>query len=131
MASIVPPRARTSRPFRRLGLIAAGVATSLVLMGASLAALTGNVLSVSHWSNSHDQATKGQLLPEIPSRPALGGGTAARGQAPPHNDDGRAGGTPPLAAPAGPPPPPPIRGTPVAPPPPPPPRARRRRAPPR
>src|SRR3954470_21237136 len=73
MASIVPRRVRSSRSFRRVGLIGAGVATSLVLMGASLAALTGNVLSVTHWSASHDSAIKGQILPEIPSRPALGG----------------------------------------------------------
>src|SRR4051794_15371486 len=102
MASIVPPRARTSRPFRRLGLIAAGVATSLVLMGASLAALTGNVLSVSPWSNSHAQPTRGQPLPETPSRPALGGGTAAGGQAPANSDDGRAVAPPPLAVTAAP-----------------------------
>src|SRR3954470_1788983 len=102
MASIVPPRARTRRSFRRLGMIAAGVATSLVLMGASLAALTGNVLSVTHWSDSHDEATKGQLLPEIPSRPALGGGTAAGGQSPTGSDDQQTASTPPSAATAAP-----------------------------
>src|SRR4051795_3480709 len=102
MASIVPPRARTSRSFRRLGLIAAGVATSLVLMGASLAALTGNVLSVTNWSNSHDEATKGQLLPEIPSRPALGGGTAARGTSPTERGDSQASATPTQAVTAAP-----------------------------
>src|SRR3954453_19296689 len=75
MASIVPPRARSSRTVRRFGLITAGVATSLVLMGASLAALTGNVLSVTHWSASHDPTIKGQILPEIPSGPTLGGAT--------------------------------------------------------
>src|SRR5690349_18947602 len=77
MASIVPPRARTSRSFRRLSLIAAGVATSLALMGASLAALTGNVLTVTHWSSSHDESTKGQLLPDIPQRSTPGTATAS------------------------------------------------------
>src|SRR3954468_6450634 len=98
MASVVPPRARTSRPLRRLGPIAAGVARSLVLMGASLAALTGNVLSVTNWSASHDEATKGQLLPEIPSRPAAGGSTAAAGgQSAPRSGDDQASATPPPA----------------------------------
>src|SRR3954447_14323738 len=99
MASIVPPRARTSRSFRRLGLIAAGVATSLVLMGASVAALTGNVLSVTHWSSSNDEATKGQLLPEIPTRQAPGGGTLAAGG---QSADEQAAATPPPAATAAP-----------------------------
>src|SRR4051794_41983140 len=106
MASIVPPRVRTSRSFRRFGLIAAGVATSLVLMGASLAALTGNVLSVTNWSSSHNEATKGQLLPEIPSRQVAGGGTtAAGGQSTPPTGAGQA---PPPPPPPTPPPPPPL-----------------------
>src|SRR4051794_7877385 len=103
MASIVPPRVRTSRSFRRFGLIAAGVATSLVLMGASLAALTGNVLSVTNWSSSHNEATKGQLLPEIPSRQAAGGGTtAAGGQSTSPSGDEQATATPPPAITAAP-----------------------------
>src|SRR4051794_18093037 len=114
MASIVPPRARTSRPFRRLGLIVAGVATSLTLMGASLAALTGNVLSVTHWSNSHDQATKGQILPEIPSRPAITGGTTAVGQTPANSADQNAAPTPPSSVAAAPTPLPTTGGASVA-----------------
>src|SRR3954453_15298531 len=103
MASIVPPRVRASRSVRRLGLIAAGVATSLVLMGASVAALTGNVLSVTHWSSSNDEATKGQLLPEIPTRQAAGGGTlAAGGQSASGSADEQAAATPPPAATAAP-----------------------------
>src|SRR3954470_17749101 len=102
MASIASPRARTSRSFRRLGMIAAGVATSLVLMGASLAALAGNVLSVTHWSNSHDRATKGQLLPEIPSRPVLVGGTAAGGTSSNAGGDRKASATPASAVTAAP-----------------------------
>src|SRR3954451_24961959 len=116
MASIVPPRARTSRPFRRLGLIAAGVATSLVLMGASLAALTGNVLSVTHWSNSHHEPTRGQLLPEIPSGPSAGGATtAATGKEPRKgSDDQQAATTPPSGVTAAPTPLPTTAGLSVA-----------------
>src|SRR3954447_5126748 len=102
MASIVPPRARTRRSFRRLGMIAAGVAPSLVLMGASLAALTGNVLSVTHWSNSHDEATKGQLLPEIPTRPVVREANAAKGETPARSGDQQAISTPPPAVTAAP-----------------------------
>src|SRR3954453_4991629 len=103
MASIVPRRAGSIRSFRRLGLITAGVATSLVLMGASLAALTGNVLSVTHWSSNHDQVTRGQILPEIPSRPTLGGVTVtAGGQTTSGRDDKQAAATPAPAATAAP-----------------------------